>query len=273
MPYNKLLRLFYKNGYVLGLSKDEFRVLTKESIGIDLIEEYLNTNRIHLSAGKALSEFLTNGNDSDKRKLCKDLLNNLECSSVFRSLSKEEMHLYEHCRDKLNDDFNPFLDGYSSYEEFGDFLNSIKSKVRISLENENYDSVLTEAFSLLEYCLRKFAIDWAGYNKDKVNNLNRKRSLKILSDNIKSLTNDPVEQEALTNITEGIEKVVSGVATLRNARSDAHGHGFYTELPERTIAIFAFELSCTLAMFIIRYSLNKPVKHTSTTAFTAFETR
>ena len=102
-----------------------------------------------------------------------------------------------------------------------EYISSLSDRIRIDLENQNYDSVITKCRTLIEEVLM-FII--AEHNEKP----SEKGNINTLSQQCKALLKMKRCHEydkRINDLLGGLEKIVNSIANLRNINSDAHGAG------------------------------------------------
>ena len=102
-----------------------------------------------------------------------------------------------------------------------EYISSLSDRIRIDIENQNYDSVITKCRTLIEEVLM-FII--AEHNEKP----SEKGNINTLSQQCKALLKMKCCHEydkRINDLLGGLEKIVNSITNLRNINSDAHGAG------------------------------------------------
>ena len=210
------LRLFNRDGYVIGFTTDEFDAFTLSSVGIALCQHY------KLSKGKSLTAYCREADESSIVKLFSDLLRHYEEFCKDRLPEERYTDVYNKCKEIIERENNSIqLEAPAITAVNREYIASIASRANRDVDNGEYDSAITKARTLLEevFC---HAIEAKGESPSDSGEIGR------LYNQVKTLYNMHQARDMdvrINMLLSGLEKILTAITQMRNESSDAHGVG------------------------------------------------
>ena len=243
-----MLKFFNRNGYVLDFSTEDFNSFTLASVGIPLCKYY------GLSKGKSLFSFVYDAPEEDIIKIFSDLLMYYEANKDFIYEDDSYKILYVKCREIMNSKGRHSIELSAPSIKNVDYkyISEVTARAYKDIENNNFDSALTKARSLLEevFC-----------NVIEAQNVLpcQKGDISRLYTQVKDLYNmhsDKDTDKRIKTLLSGLEKILKSISEMRNVASDAHGVGkFRITILEYHARLFV-NSAMTMAEFILSVKNN-----------------
>lgn len=133
-----------------------------------------------------------------------------------------------------------------------DYIKNLSERANKNIEENDFDSAITKARTILEetFC---YVIEEKGEIPSDSGNINK------LYKQVKDLYNMHADKEMdlrINMLLSGLEKIVSGIAEMRNSVSDSHGLGIKRINILSYHATLAVNSAVTMAEFILSVSQN-----------------